>query len=448
MLQKKKRKKEVSLAKIFFSLVLIAGVAIGISYLKEYVDLGSLSLSNPVANLESLAHARELYDQGQIAQAEEALEPLARGGGDAAGPQAAILLARLYEDQGQGDKAVGLLEEAYGEYSESVDYARVAVAYARALEDSGNLERAAAIFSDVRDSAPPELRAPALTGLGRKAERENDLFGARKLYREAVEDAKWDSPAWNEALDALGEVNTRLIFAKMKTPESKTYTVERGDSITGIGNKLNTTQGLLMRANGLTEHSILNINQQLKYTPKNFKIIIERSKCRLFVVDKDGIFKRYQVGLGKPGHETTLGTYKIGNKEKNPTWHKPGEGPIPPGDPRNELGTRWMPLVPDQEGLPPDLGIHGTIRPETVGFYSSNGCARMLPEAVEELYDLVVRATPVEIVEAYPGTEPATPETKPAVFEPEREPEPPAAVEAAAPEPGFVPGMPESPSGS
>jgi len=446
MLQKKKRK-EVSLTKIFFTVVVLAGVGLGVSYLKEYVNIGSLSLSSPDANLESLAEARELYHQGDLAKAQEALEPLAQSGDDAAGPQAAILLARLYEDQGESAKAVGLLEEAYGDYSASPDYARVAVAYAKALENAGSLERATAIFREVRDSAPPELRAPALTGLGRQAERKNDLYAARDLYREAADDAKWDSPAWNEALDALGEINTGLIFAPMKTPESKVYMVERGDSITAIGNKLNTTQGLLMRANGLNEHSILNINQQLKYTPKNFKIIIERSKCRLFVVDKDGIFKRYKVGLGKPGHETALGSYKIGNKEKDPIWHKPGEGPIPPGDPRNELGTRWMPLVPDQEGLPPDLGIHGTIRPETVGYYSSNGCARLLPDDIEELYDLVVRATPVEIVEAYPGTEPATPDTKPAVYESE-EPEPPAAVEAAAPEADFVPGMPESPSGT
>jgi lipoprotein-anchoring transpeptidase ErfK/SrfK len=143
----------------------------------------------------------------------------------------------------------------------------------------------------------------------------------------------------------------------------------------------------------------------MKYTPKDFRIVIERSRCRLFLIDKDGLFKRYPVGLGKPGHETTLGSYKIGNKEKNPVWHKLGVGPIPSGDPANELGTRWMPLVPDREGLPRDLGIHGTIRAETVGQYTSNGCARLYSQGVEELYDLVVRSTPVDIVETFSGDE-------------------------------------------
>ncbi|MCC6142734.1 MAG: L,D-transpeptidase, partial [Candidatus Hydrogenedentes bacterium] len=118
----------------------------------------------------------------------------------------------------------------------------------------------------------------------------------------------------------------------------------------------------------------------------------------------EGIFKRYSVGLGMPGYETTPGKYKIGNKQKDPTWHKPGAEPIPAGDPRNELGTRWMPLVPTEEGLPTDLGIHGTIAPETIGKFESHGCARLHKEEVEELYDLVVRSTPVEIVEVWqPG---------------------------------------------
>lgn len=90
----------------------------------------------------------------------------------------------------------------------------------------------------------------------------------------------------------------------------------------------------------------------------------------------------------------------LGNKQKDPVWFKPGGGgSFPAGDPQNELGTRWMPLVPVEENLPTDLGIHGAVAPETIGDYKSHGCPRMLNAEVEELYDLVVRSTPVEIVE-------------------------------------------------
>ncbi|MCX5769334.1 MAG: L,D-transpeptidase family protein [Candidatus Hydrogenedentes bacterium] len=363
----------MSLTKILVGVVLLGGAVVGASYLKDYVNLGALSLKSSGAGLESLAKAQELYNQGNLAEARKELEPLAEGRDLITGPQATVLLAKLNGIEGKSGDNLALLEAGVKRFGASPDYARVAVAYGRALEEGGKLVEAGGVFEEVRNSAPGELRAPALTGLGRKAEREKDLFGARDLYRKAVEDAA----------------------------------VQRGDSITSIGNSLNTTQGLLMRANGITEETVLNLNQQLKYTPKDFRIIIERSKCRVFLLDKEGIFKQYKVGLGKPGHETTLGTYKIGNKEKNPAWNKPGEGLIPFGDPRNELGTRWMPLVPDQQGLPGDLGIHGTIRPETVGLYSSNGCVRLLPADIEGLYDLVVRATPVEIVESYSGNEPA-----------------------------------------
>ena len=403
---KKKKSKEVSLTQIFLGVVLLGGAVVGASYLKDYVNLGALSLQSSGAGLDSLAKAQDLYNQGSLTEARKELEPLAKGRDLITAPQATVLLAKLNRIEGKSAENLALLEAGVNRFSASRDYARVAVAYGRALEDAGKLGEAAGVFEEVRSSAPPELRAPALTGLGRKAERENDLLGARDLYGQGVEDAAWDSPDWAEAVDALGNVNVKLIFSPMRTPESKVYSIQRGDSITSIGNSLNTTQGLLMRANGLTEDTVLNLNQQIKYTPKDFRIVIERSKCRLFLLDKEGIFKQYKVGLGQPGHETTLGTYKIGNKEKNPTWHKPGEGPLLYGDPRNELGTRWMPLVPDQQGLPTDLGIHGTIRPETVGLYSSNGCVRLLPADIEELYDLVVRATPVEIVESYSGKDP------------------------------------------
>ena len=185
------------------------------------------------------------------------------------------------------------------------------------------------------------------------------------------------------------------------TPESKVYRVVSGDTIYGIGMKLNTTQALLTRANNLGENANLHINMNLKYTPKEFEIIIERSTLRLYLLDKNGIFAVYRVGLGKKGNETTLGRYRIGNKAKDPVWYKPGFGPIAAGSPENELGTRWMPMIPESEGLPTDLGIHGTINPESVGHYSSMGCPRLQNEEVEELYDLIVRSTPVTVVERW-----------------------------------------------
>lgn len=392
----RRRKPDHTLAKVVVVIVLLALAGGGIYKLVGWLGSSRLAGTASVAAMESYAQAEQAYTNGDYAGAKKILGPLSA---KADMPRAAILLARVEAASGKSAEALAVLEKAVELHKNKPSYAEVAVAYAAALERDGNTAQALAVYHEVSNIAPPELRAPATTGLGREAERQNDLLRARDLYRQSMQEAQYDSPAWLEAVGALGRSNVALIFSPMSTPESQKYSVKRGDSITSIGNALNTTQGLLTRANSITETTTLHLGQNLKYTPKDFRIIIERSTCRLYLMDKDGLFKLYSVGLGKPGHETALGSYKIGNKEKDPIWHKPGEGPIPPGDPRNQLGTRWMPLVPDQEGLPTDLGIHGTIQPETVGFYTSNGCARLLNDQVEELYDLVVRATPVDIVE-------------------------------------------------
>ena len=361
--------------------------------------LGAGLTANPSAET-ALNQARDLMASSTPDAARPILEGLISQSKDPViGSQALTLLATLETNAGRKEEALQLLEKAANEFPGSPERPAAAARYARALEDAGQTEQAVTLFRELSENAPPGLRAPALAGLGRIKERGEDLVGARDLYREAVQDAPWNSEAWNEAADALGQANVALAFSPKETPESKYYIIEKGDNLTNIGIKLNTTLGLLTRANGIDESVQLRLGNRLKYTPKDFRIIIERSTCRLFLIDDRGLFKRYFVGLGMRDHQTAPGSYTIGNKQKDPTWFKPGAGPVPPGDPANELGTRWMPLVPAEAGLPTDLGIHGTIAPDTIGKYMSHGCPRMKKEDVEELYDLVVRSTPVKIVE-------------------------------------------------
>lgn len=407
-----KTKKHSTLSKIGLTVVLAGAAFVGINHFYEWFKDNYIAQTTAATAQEDLNAARNLLEADKAGAKPAAAEEEARRllelivadvHDPNITPDALILLAALNRNEAKNGEAAAALERACREYPTSPHYPKAAVAYADLLQEKGKDNEASRLYQEVCANAPPEWRAPALIGLGRQAEAKPDLLQAREYYQSASTDAPWDSDTWRNAVEALGRANVTLIFAPAQTPESKRHTVQKGDSITSIGNALNTTQGMLMRANGIDEKTILNLGQQLKYTPKDFRIVIERATCRLFLFDKEGLFKCYPVGLGKPGHEITLGSYKIGNKIKDPVWHKPGEGPIPAGDPTNELGTRWMPLVPEQEGLPKDLGIHGTIRPETIGFYSSMGCARMFPEDIEELYDLVVRSTPVDIVETYAG---------------------------------------------
>lgn len=344
--------------------------------------------------------AREKLRAGDKTGAKALLDPILAGTGDAALlPGALIVSADVATTNGDTTTASSLLDRVLKEFAGAPEAPLAQARYARVLETSGRAAEAEAIYTRLKDSAPKGYRAAALSGLGRKAEAAGDLVAARTLYRQGLNDAAPNAPEWDEALDHLGRLNVAMIFSSAELPESKFYTVEKGDSLNGIGVKLNTTQGLLIRANGLNDAARLHLGQRLKYTPKDFRIVVERSTCRIFLLDNEGIFKRYRTGLGMPGHETTLGSYTIGNKEKDPVWHPSGRPMVASGDPKNELGTRWMPLVPAAPNLPDDLGIHGTIAPETIGQYKSHGCPRMLKDDVEELYDLVVRSTPVQIVD-------------------------------------------------
>jgi len=104
--------------------------------------------------------------------------------------------------------------------------------------------------------------------------------------------------------------------------------------------------------------------------------------------------EEYPVAVGKPGHETVLGSFHVRTKMSEPPWTDPDTREVVPfGTMKNPLGTRWI-------GFADGLGIHGTWEPECVGHAASRGCIRMRNQDVEELFDFLVRReSKVEIVD-------------------------------------------------
>lgn len=399
--KKKKKRNDPSLFKIILILAVISGAAYGVFrgsrwFTEDYV--GSVVEAEAPVNLDE---AEALLKEGNAAEAKELLRPIVNRANDPnVAVPALLLMAKATSYEGNEAEAIELLERAATDYPASAQRMEALLDYARALENVERFDEAYEAYERIRDNAPPSLRAAAFAALGRKAERDQNEQEAATLYRAALAEADWNSTAYTEAMEAIGPINVRQLFSTAKQPTSKYYEIKPGDSLTAIGVALNTTQGLLMRANGMDSPNRLRVGQRLKYTPKDFHIVIDIDAQRLYLCDNDGPFRLYRTGLGKPGHETVPGEYKIGSKQKDPVWFPPEGGQIEAGDPRNQLGSRWMPLVPLREGLPSDLGIHGAVDPSTVGTYSSNGCARLHMEEVEELYDLVVRSTPVRIVQS------------------------------------------------
>ena len=121
------------------------------------------------------------------------------------------------------------------------------------------------------------------------------------------------------------------------------------------------------------------------------KIIINLASRSLGLYEGNKRLELYPLGVGKVSTPTPVGYYKILTKEIDPPWIDPSnpEYEVPSGA-NNPLGYRWMQI----QG---NYGIHGTNRPDSIGFYVSNGCIRMREADVEALFDAVEVGTPVEI---------------------------------------------------
>lgn len=118
---------------------------------------------------------------------------------------------------------------------------------------------------------------------------------------------------------------------------------------------------------------------------------MDKSQNILLLKAGDTVFKTYNVATGA-NNSTPSGTFKIVEKIPNPPWYKPGEV-IPPGSPKNILGTRWLGLNK------PGYGIHGTTDPKSIGTQATAGCIRMTNQDVEELYNIVPVGVEVTIVD-------------------------------------------------
>jgi len=128
-------------------------------------------------------------------------------------------------------------------------------------------------------------------------------------------------------------------------------------------------------------------------------ILIDTNNRFLYLVEKNGVARRYGVGVGRPGF-TWAGAHQITRKAEWPDWYPPSEmrqrqpglPQMMPGGPRNPLGARAMYLGSTL------YRIHGTAEPWTIGHAVSSGCIRMRNEDVSDLYSRVKVGTRVIVI--------------------------------------------------
>ncbi len=227
--------------------------------------------------------------------------------------------------------------------------------------------------------------------LARQDRNRGDLTAAQRRLLNALDSSSPEHPGTRAVKDLLGEINLELIKSPALLDGDKTYTVKSGDVIANIARAHGITQELLMRANNITDPRRLRVGQELKIPNVNFTLVCDVAANTLTLYNHGQFFKIYDVRTGRRAGSTPTGEFRILNKKTDPTW-RPGDGRVyHPGDPNNELGTRWMAFQGDL------YGIHGTTDPSTVGHYASNGCIGMRTSEVEELFDLITVGTSLTV---------------------------------------------------
>ena len=221
-------------------------------------------------------------------------------------------------------------------------------------------------------------------------EKKGDFLKAKETYQKVVEKYPGSANILKEQ-EALDDLNIKILFSPMITPDSLVYEVQKGDTLTRIAKKFSTTTELISKANNLKSSNV-NLGKKLKISKAKFSIVVDKSQNILTLKSDQDIFKTYRVSTGKNSC-TPVGTFKITNKIVDPPWYPSSGGMIPAKDPKNELGSRWLGL--SKQGY----GIHGTIEPESIGKSITEGCVRMKNSDVEELSSIVPVGTEVIIVD-------------------------------------------------
>ena len=122
----------------------------------------------------------------------------------------------------------------------------------------------------------------------------------------------------------------------------------------------------------------------------NFSLLVDLSDRTIYALSGREVVRSWPVSVGQEGYNTPAGQYTIGHMIWNPRWVPPSSDwardhkPEPPGAVSNPMGRVKMFF------REPDLYIHGTALPSSLGRARSHGCVRMRNTDAVELARMVM----------------------------------------------------------
>ncbi len=218
----------------------------------------------------------------------------------------------------------------------------------------------AAVRGELVEKKPPVFvhpmvaeieKARKLNAAGKKTEAKKILSDDLKIYPQA--------PEGRDARELLGAINTELFFGRDDLFGKTSYTVERGDSLGRIAQKLNSSPEMIMRANSL-DSAMIHPGDKLVVPDGDFTLTIDLGKKRVVVHHGDGFFKQYPIrSIDLPRSSQT----RITTKVTAATFWKDGQRVLPTAE-NVEAATPWVQFahsgyvlygVSEEDGVEPDV---------------------------------------------------------------------------------------------
>ncbi|MBI4834732.1 MAG: L,D-transpeptidase family protein [Planctomycetes bacterium] len=407
---------------IFLVIVIVVGYFVYTKYFKkpaapEPPSNPPVATQPPAANDEQVVNTdgMKLFKDGEFKSASRQLEKELKSAPASEQPTILSTLAQCYDKLENKTKAVETWKRLVNDFPSSQLCGDAYYALGRnESETEKQMENYKNAVEKYPESAGAKMAACDLGDYYLSLASLNEVerqAKARKCYTLALKN-NLSAEKRADVKRKLEAINRNLFFSSMINPsDSIAYKIQPGDNIWKISRNYKLPEGSdsegqqyrgLIRLINHMQTSNIRAGDTLKVITGKFSMEVDKSAFILTLYLNGEYIKEYKIAHGNPKESPTPeGTFHIkgDSRQVNPVWYftdktKGTTEAIPFGDPRHVIGTRWMGFKEN-----PQLGIHGTSAPESIGKAVTNGCIRLVNQEVEELFDIVGGDTEVVIHE-------------------------------------------------
>ncbi len=199
-----------------------------------------------------------------------------------------------------------------------------------------------------------------------------------------------------EVVFSEGESGMRSIELSIDGTTAVTKNDDGTGKLTYLGELL--TDGEHTATVSGTDYAGRKVEKEWTFSIDTRRIVISRYARRLYYYRNGKLQRVYGVAVGMPRYPTPGGSWRVVNKQVNPSWHNPGSDwakdmpPVIGPSWSNPLGVRAMAL--DAR----NILIHGTSNYGSIGTAASHGCIRMRNSDIINFFPQIGIGVPVDII--------------------------------------------------